>query len=168
MPYWKEVATTLAVKYHRTERETAHLLALINMVAFDGLVASHEAKFFYWLLRPTMADPGITLAIPLNFPSYPSNHAVLSSGIARILGASFPAERDRLDALAQEAAICQIYGGIHYRFDADAGLVLGRRVAAWALRARRQRSRAVRVAVMLDAGGTHVVESHTLQQVRFN
>jgi hypothetical protein len=83
VPYWKEVATTLAVKYQRTERETAHLLALINMVAFDGLVASHEAKFFYWLLRPTMADLGITLAIPLNFPSYPSNHAVLSSGIAR-------------------------------------------------------------------------------------
>jgi hypothetical protein len=26
-----------------------------------------------------------------------------------------------------------VYGGIHYRFDTDAGLALGRRVAAWTL-----------------------------------
>jgi len=106
----------------------------MNMTAFDGLVASHEAKFFYWLLRPTMADPGIKLAIALpNFPSYPSKHATLSSGIARILGESFPAERDWLEARAVEAAISRICGGIHYRFDADAGLLLGRTVAVWAL-----------------------------------
>ena len=134
VPYWNEVATTLAVKNHRSERETAHLLALMNMVAFDGLVASHEAKYFYWLLRPIMADPGIRMAIAMpNFPAYPSNHAVLSAGIATILGESFPAERDWLDAQAVEAAISRIYGGIHFRFDADAGLVLGRTVAAWAL-----------------------------------
>ena len=26
-----------------------------------------------------------------------------------------------------------MYGGIHYRFDGDAGLALGKQVAAWAL-----------------------------------
>jgi len=134
VPYWNEIATTLAVKYHRTERETAHLLALMNMVAFDAIVASHEAKFFYWLIRPSQADPGIVLPIGLpNFPSYPSNHAAISAAIARILGASVPAEQDRLDAMAEEAGISRIYGGIHYRFDSDEGLVLGRKVAAWAL-----------------------------------
>ncbi len=133
-PYWNELATTLAVEYHRTETETAHLLALLNMVAFDGVIASHEAKYFYWLLRPTMAEPLITLAIPLpNFPSYPSNHAVVSAGMTTILGASFPAERERLDALAEEAAVSRIYAGIHYRFDSDVGLALGRTIAEWAL-----------------------------------
>lgn len=109
------------------------MFALINMVAFDAIVASHEAKYHYWLLRPTMADPAITLAIGLpNFPSYPSNHAAISAGMARILGHVFPAEKVRLDAHAEEAAFSRVLGGIHFRFDGEAGLELGRQVAAWA------------------------------------
>jgi len=33
-----------------------------------------------------------------NFPSYASNHAVISAGITRVLGASFPPEAERLDS----------------------------------------------------------------------
>jgi membrane-associated phospholipid phosphatase len=132
--HWNEEAARLAVKYHLNELRAAQLLALLNMVAFDAIVASHEAKYHYWLLRPTMADPGITLPIGLpNFPSYPSNHAAISAGMARILGDAFPAERRRLDALAEEAALSRVLGGIHYRFDGEAGLELGRRIADWAL-----------------------------------
>jgi hypothetical protein len=132
--YFNEQARTLAVRYRRTERETAHLLALMNMAAFDCVIVSHEAKFFFWLLRPNMADPRIKLAIPQpNFPSYTSNHAVISAGITTILGTSFPADRERLDSLAEEAAFSRIYAGIHYRFDSEVGLALGRTVAGWAL-----------------------------------
>jgi hypothetical protein len=132
--YWNEEAARLAVKYRRTERESAHIFALMNMVSFDAIVASHEAKFFYWLLRPRMADPLITLSIPLpNFPSYPANHAAVSGGMARVLAHMFPAEKTRLDMLAEEAALSRVLGGIHYRFDGEAGLVLGRQIAAWAL-----------------------------------
>jgi hypothetical protein len=132
--YWNEEAAALAVRYRRNERETAHLFALMNMVSFDAIVASHEAKYFYWLYRPTMADPTITLSIGLpNFPSYPANHAAVSGGMARILAHMFPAERTRLDALADEAALSRVLGGIHYRVDGEAGLALGRQVAAWAL-----------------------------------
>lgn len=132
--YWNQEASSLAVAYHLNELETTHVLALTNMVSFDAVVASHEAKYYYWLLRPSMADPGITLSFPNpNFPAYPSNHAAISAGMAAILGASFPAEKRRLDALAEEAALSRVLGGIHYRFDGDAGVALGRRVAAWAL-----------------------------------
>ena len=132
--YWNEQAASLAVEYRLGERESAHLFALMHMVSFDALVASHEAKFFYWLLRPSMADPAITLSIPLpNFPSYPANHAAVSGSMARILGYVFPSEKTRLDALAEEAAFSRVLGGIHYRFDGDAGLVLGGAVAAWAI-----------------------------------
>jgi hypothetical protein len=34
---------------------------------------------------------------------------------------------------AEEAALSRIFGGIHHRFDCDAGLVLGRTIAAYAL-----------------------------------
>lgn len=132
--FWNEEAASLAQKYRLNERETAHTLALMNIVSYDAIVASHEAKYHYWLLRPTMADPGITLAIGLpNFPSYPSNHAAISAGMARVLGARFPSESAHLEALALEAAWSRVYGGIHYWFDGEAGLELGRNVAAWAL-----------------------------------
>ena len=132
--YWNEEATTLAVRYRLDERKTAHTLALLNMVSYDAIVASHEAKYFYWLIRPSQADAGIVLPIGLpNFPSYPSNHATISAGMARVLAARFPSERARLDAQAEEAALSRVYGGIHYRFDGEAGLALGRKVAAWAL-----------------------------------
>jgi membrane-associated phospholipid phosphatase len=123
-----------SVRRRLTERETAHTFALMNMVSYDCIVASHEAKYFYWLLRPTMADPGITLSMGLpNFPSYPSNHATISAGMARVLGVRFPSEQVQLDALADEAALSRVLGGIHYRFDGEAGLALGRTIAAYAL-----------------------------------
>ena len=132
--YWNELASRLAVRYRLADREAAHVLALMNMVGFDAIVATHDAKFTYWLIRPSQADPAIELAIGLpNFPSYPSNHATLSSGMARILAEKFPAQRARLKRLADEAAMSRLLGGIHYRFDNDTGLKLGRRIAEWAI-----------------------------------
>jgi PAP2 superfamily protein len=132
--YWNRVGADLAVQYHLGERETAHVLALMHMAAFDAIIASHEAKYFYWLLRPIQADPLITLAIGMpSFPSYPSNHATVSAAATAVLGAMFPNERPGLDAQADEAALSRIFGGIHYRFDCDAGLLLGRTIAAYVL-----------------------------------
>ena len=132
--YWNTVGSDLAVRYHLSERAAAHALALMNMAAYDGIIASHDAKFTYWLIRPSQADPLITLAIGLpSFPSYPSNHATISAASATVLGALFPSERASLDAQAAEAAISRVYGGIHYRFDCDVGLTLGRTIARYAL-----------------------------------
>jgi membrane-associated phospholipid phosphatase len=132
--YFNQVAAELAVKHHRTERATAHALALLNMAAFDAIIASHEAKYHYWLIRPSQADPLIVRAIPLpSFPAYPSNHSTLAATAATVLGQLFPSERAQLDAMAAEGAISRLYGGIHYRFDTEAGLALGRRVGAWVL-----------------------------------
>jgi membrane-associated phospholipid phosphatase len=132
--YWNQVAAQLAVQHHLSEREAAHVLALVNLVGFDAIVASHDGKFTYWFIRPSQADPGIQIAIGLpNFPSYPSNHSTISAGMAAIIGAMFPTEKARLDALAEEAGRSRILGGIHYGFDNSAGLKLGRTIAAWAL-----------------------------------
>jgi hypothetical protein len=53
--------------------------------------------------------------------------------MAYTLGAAFPAERERLAAMADEAGESRLYAGIHYRFDKDAGLLIARRVADLAL-----------------------------------
>jgi membrane-associated phospholipid phosphatase len=132
--YLNAVAADLVQRYRRSEREGARTLALLNIAAYDALVASHAAKYHYWLIRPSQADPGIVRAIGLpSFPAYPSNHATLVAVAATVLGARFPAERPQLDAMAEQGAISRVYGGIHYRFDTDAGLALGRKVAAWTL-----------------------------------
>jgi len=40
-----------------------------------------------------------------------------------------------MDAMAQEASLSRLYAGIHYRFDFETGLELGRRAAELALAA---------------------------------
>jgi hypothetical protein len=132
--YWNNVATDLITEFHLNERRAAHALALVNMAAMDAFIACHDAKYTYWLLRPSMADPGIKLAIGLpNHPSYPSNHACVSGTSTAVLGALFPSRADALWGRAEEAGISRIYGGIHYRFDMDAGLTIARQAAAWAV-----------------------------------
>ena len=135
--YWNERASELALRHRLNEARAARLLALLNMVAVDAIIASNDAKLAYWLLRPSQADPAITLAIaPLpNFPAYPSNHATISAAMAEVLSVAFPSRADELRAAADEAALSRVYGGIHYRFDGDAGLALGRQVAHWGIAA---------------------------------
>jgi membrane-associated phospholipid phosphatase len=131
---WNTTASDLIVAFHQNEREAAHTLALANMAALDALTASHDAKYYYWLIRPTQADQNITLSIGLpNHPSYPSNHAAVSTANALILGNIFPSEALRLAAMADEAGMSRLYGGIHYRFDKTAGEEIARKVAALAL-----------------------------------
>ncbi|HMA38591.1 MAG TPA: vanadium-dependent haloperoxidase [Gemmatimonadales bacterium] len=133
--FWNRTASDLIVRYRQDERTAAHTLALTNMAALDALIASHDAKFFYWLIRPSQADPLIIpdIGVP-NFPSYPSNHATVSTTVALILGSIFPSEAGRLSAMADEAGESRLYGGIHYRFDKTAGEALARKVAALAQR----------------------------------
>ena len=50
-----------------------------------------------------------------------------------VLAQLFTSEADRLNGLADEAALSRVLGGNHYRFDGDVGLALGRAVAAWTL-----------------------------------
>lgn len=131
------VATDLIEKYHRSELEAARILAYANAAAFDAIIACFDTKFTSWLIRPTQADAGITLAVGLpNHPSYPSEHSCETGAFQAVLGDAFPSERAMLSEVAQEASMSSVYGGIHYRFDGDAGLALGREAARLALQRR--------------------------------
>ncbi len=132
--YNNQVATDEITKFHLSERRAAHVLALMNMASMDAFIASHDAKYTYWLIRPSQADPGIVLAIGLpNHPSYTSNHAAVTGASMAVLAHLFRSDADYLNGLADEAGISRVYGGIHYRFDMDAGLALGRTIASYAL-----------------------------------
>ena len=101
----------------------------------DAMIGCWDAKYHYWTLRPTHADPLITLTFALpNHPSYPSGHSCVSSAAATMLNKFFPRRSRELNAWVEEAGLSRMYAGIHYRFDITAGRDLGQAVARWAIR----------------------------------
>jgi membrane-associated phospholipid phosphatase len=132
--FMNEVGAGLIVTHKRSEREAAHILALANMAAFDAQIACWDAKFAYWLIRPSQVDPAITLPLGLpNHPSYTSGHSCNTASYATVLAHAFPTETALLESYTTEAGLSRIYLGIHYRFDITAGQELGRNVAEWAM-----------------------------------
>ena len=117
------------------EVDAARILAQANAAGFDAQIACWDAKLTYWYIRPSQADAAITMPIALpNHPSYPSGHSCISGAILGVLADAFPTEKARLDAMVQEAGMSRVYGGIHYRFDIEAGREIGRAVAALAVK----------------------------------
>jgi membrane-associated phospholipid phosphatase len=105
---------------------------------FDAAIGCWDGKLTYWLIRPWQADPAITLVPAVgkpNHPSYPSAHSCISSSGAAVLKAFFPERRARLDSLVTESGLSRMYGGLHYRFDIEAGQQLGVSVARFTIKA---------------------------------
>ena len=131
---WDQVALDLAATAGYSEARTARTIALLNMAMMDACIASWDSKYHYLVPRPSMRDSAITepLGLP-SHPSYTSGHSAFSGAAEGILSAIFPASAAEMHRLAEEASASRWYGGIHYRFDGDAGLRQGRQVAAWTL-----------------------------------
>lgn len=138
--YWNEVASGLIAQRRLGELGAARVLSLANMAAMDAAIACWDAKYAYWLIRPSQADPAITLAITLpNHPSYVSGHSSVSAAYATVLSDLFPSERAVNGAIVEEIGLSRVYGGLHYPFDIEAGKQLGITVAQLALRVDAQR-----------------------------
>ena len=136
-PVWNGVATDLLDKYHRSELESARVLAYANAAEFDAIIACWDSKFAYWFIRPSQADPQITTPIGLpNHPSYPSGHSCADGAWRGVLTDAFPSERALIEELEQEGGMSRVYAGIHYRFDIETGHAIGRAAARLALERR--------------------------------
>lgn len=124
--HWNRIAAELIHQHHMPEIRAAWTLALLNMALMDASISCWDAKYVYWLMRPSQVDPLITTPVPLpNFPSYTSGHATFSGAASELLAHVFPARRAQLRSWAEEAAASRVYGGIHYRFDSEIGLEAG-------------------------------------------
>lgn len=134
--FWDEVAAGLVSRHGLPGREASRAMALTLGATLDANIACHDTKYTYWTPRPSQVDPSIRPIVGLpNHPSYPSNHACDSGAAADVLARLFPAQRVALHAMAHEAAESRIDAGIHYRFDMDAGLAIGRAAAEAAFKA---------------------------------
>jgi hypothetical protein len=117
------------------------LFAALNTAQADAFIACWDAKYAYWSLRPVTAvrrliDPSwLSYIATPPFPSYPSGHSTTSGAASTVLAAFFPARAGQLAALAEEAAVSRLYGGIRYTTDNQVGLALGRRIGQEAIQA---------------------------------
>jgi membrane-associated phospholipid phosphatase len=68
-----------------------------------------------------------------NFPSYISGHSTFSGAAAAVLGYIIPENAAKYTAMANEASISRLYGGIHYRSDCSVGLQVGNNVGKFAV-----------------------------------
>jgi hypothetical protein len=144
--HWNRIAIDLVKDARLSAKRAARTFALLNTAQADAFIACWDAKFAYWSERPNQAirrtiDPSWTPLIPTPpFPSYLSGHSTTSGAASTVLAAVFPRRARKLAAMANEAAVSRLYGGIHFTFDNDRGLVLGRRVGRAALRSNQRGS----------------------------
>jgi len=146
---WNPAVRQVAAAEGTSLSENARAFALLNVAISDALVSVMETKYHYTFWRPETAIPGFVpfIATPC-FPGYPSAHA--SAGYAaeeiarRIFGAgghfivltSPPAvgvtlTYNSFKEIARDIDDARVYGGIHFRFDQEAGAVQGRDIGKY-------------------------------------
>lgn len=132
----------------------AEAFARVGMGVHDAFVSCWNAKYTYNLMRPITyvkaqidASWNAHLTTP-PFPEYTSGHSTQSGATAQILSDLFgynyaftdrahiartdisgsPRTFSSFFEFANEAAVSRLYGGIHYRFGNEQGLLQGIRV----------------------------------------
>jgi len=107
------------------------------MAHYDTVVACWGTRYIYWYARPVHLDPTITPTFTTpNQPAYPSGHSCIEGATSRVLAYLFPREAAVFESCAEELAKSRWWSKIHYTWDNNDGLKLGRGVAdkviAWA------------------------------------
>ena len=132
--HWNRFAKEFMIKYKLNPLRSARTFAYLNMAVMDAGISCWDAKYYYHYPRPIQTIPGFkTILGTPNFPAYTSGHSTYSSAASEVLSYIFPNEAAQCKAWAEEAAMSRLYGGIHYRFDAEAGLVQGKAVAKYSV-----------------------------------
>jgi hypothetical protein len=132
--HWNAIAEDDFIGKNFSEIRWARNMALLNMAMMDAAIVCWDTKYTYFNPRPSQLDPRIktTTGLP-NFPSYISGHSTFSGAAATILGHIIPERAAAYEAMAKEASISRMYGGIHYRSDCETGLVVGKNIGNYAV-----------------------------------
>ncbi|MBM4098184.1 MAG: vanadium-dependent haloperoxidase [Planctomycetes bacterium] len=151
--HWNRIAQDVVLDHSLSLVDSARTFALLNLGLADAAIVSWDNKYFYDFWRPITAiredavnpDPAWTplIATP-PFPAYTSGHSTFSGAASAILAGlfgdevSFATSQDNnplvvreftsFSQAAAEAADSRLYGGIHFRFDNEDGLVAGQRL----------------------------------------
>src|SRR5450432_2284517 len=132
--HWNAIAAEDFAKQNYSEVRWARNMALLDMTMMDAAIVCWDVKYHYFNPRPTQLDASIkTLTGIPNFPAYISGHSTFSGAAASILGYLLPDNAAKYSAMAQEAGLSRLVGGIHFRTDCEVGLTVGNNVGNHAI-----------------------------------
>lgn len=132
--HWNAIAAEDFINKNFSEVRWARNMALLNMSLMDAAIVCWDTKYFYFNPRPTQLNPAIKTITGLpNFPAYISGHSTFSGAAATLLSYINPEKATTYDAMAKEASLSRLYGGIHYRSDCEVGLVVGKNIGNYAV-----------------------------------
>jgi len=132
--HWNAIAAEDFIAKNFSEVRWARDMALLNMSLMDAAIVCWDTKYYYFNPRPSQMNPEIkTLTGVPNFPAYISGHSTFSGAASTILGYIIPEKASAYQAMASEASLSRMYGGIHYRSDCEVGLVTGKKVGDFAV-----------------------------------
>jgi hypothetical protein len=127
--HWNAIAANYVAQEKQSEFRAARSFALLNSAMMDAAISCWYTKSYYYFPRPSQADPSIkTLTGVPNFPAYSSGHSTFSAAASTVLSYLFPSDASKFDAMAKEASMSRLMGGIHYRMDCEYGLKYGQLV----------------------------------------
>jgi hypothetical protein len=152
--HWMNIVGIAARKAGADVNATVAAYAETAIALFDGFISCWDEKYRSNYVRPeTVINAEVDqdwrpyIQTP-PFPSYTSGHSTISAAAAEVMtehfgdGLAFTdtsllefgiANREirSFRQAAQEASLSRLYGGIHYRFDLDAGNRSGRALGAY-------------------------------------
>ncbi|EOZ92111.1 Phosphoesterase, PA-phosphatase related protein [Indibacter alkaliphilus LW1] len=132
--HWNKFAKESIVKNRLNPLRSARVFAYMNTAIMDAGVACWDTKYYYHYPRPVETIPAFkTILGTPNFPAYTSGHSTFSAAAAEVLSYFFPGDSNQFRIWSEEAAVSRIYGGIHYRFDAEVGIEQGKKVGSYAI-----------------------------------
>ena len=149
--HWLNIVGIAAKEAKADFNSTVAAYAITSIAFFDAFIRGWEEKYTSNYIRPETAinkyvsqewRPHIQTP---PFPSYVSGHATNSAAAAEVMTSMFGEQLSFTDTsllefgiknrmiksfrdAAAEAAMSRLYGGIHYRFDNDEGLIVGRKI----------------------------------------
>ena len=157
--HWISIVMQIAERDALPVEVISAALAKMGAAQADAFISCWSTKFKYNLLRPVtyikrhIDKAWEPLLITPPFPEYTSGHSCQSGAASGVLTAMF-GENFAFDdathvdeglpvrsfpsftAAAEEAAMSRLYGGIHFRFGNDQGLIQGRAIGALAAQLR--------------------------------
>ena len=145
--HWVSIMSQIARILNLKLDRVVQMYALMGPAMADGFIVCWNGKYRYNILRPQSyirdyIDPNWNpYLITPSFPAYASGHSTMSGACAEVMTHLFgnvpftdhthdeinllPRSFTTFNAVAEEAAFSRLYGGIHYRFDSEEGLICG-------------------------------------------
>nr|WP_293834125.1 phosphatase PAP2 family protein [uncultured Arsenicibacter sp.] len=130
--HWHRTAANASHEARYSEVRMARTLALVGTTLQDAGISCWDVKYYYYYPRPQQFGLKTSVGLP-NFPSYTSGHSTFSGAASAVLGYIFPDRAAEFSTQANEASVSRIYGLIHYRFDCEVGLKVGKNVGQYAI-----------------------------------